>query len=860
MAHGARLAASRTERRNHRMTPECYQQIKQIFAAACSLPAPERQTYLDQACAGDPALRAEVDGLLAHDEKSLPLEGGISAAALLGAALGDTGATSAASSGSDATGAREQIPARIGPYRILSKIGEGGMGAVFEAEQDNPRRIIALKVIRSGIASEQVLQRFKLEAHVLGRLQHPGIAQIHEAGTAEVQTTDGLIIEQPFFSMELIRGQRLSEFVRRQHLGTRQRLELLAKVCDAVHHAHQHGVIHRDLKPGNILVDASGQPKILDFGVARVTDADVQVTTLHTAADQLIGTLAYMSPEQVAGRRDGLDGRSDVYALGVLMYELLAGHLPCDLAGKTIPEAARTIAEEDPLPLSALNRAFRGDLSTIVAKALEKDKDRRYQSAADLAGDIRRYLSDQPILAHPVTTLYQLRKFARRNPALVGGVLVAFAALLIGIVGTTSQAISATRARNRALEAERAAQQSRAEAEAQRAEAQRQAAIAQAVNDFLTDDLLAAASPEKEPERNITVRAILDRAAAAIGGRFDEQPLVEAAVRATLGDAYHALGEDQLAEPHAARALDLRTKTLDEEDPLTLGSMYRLATIYSSLARYNEAEPLLVKVLAIRRRHLGDENPATLATMNNLGLLYGRQGRDDDAEALLVQSLASARRSLGADSSAAVVAMGNLADLYTRHKRFSEAEPLYMEALEICRNERGEEFPVTLAQMSNLANLYARQGRFAEAEPLCVKTLEIRRRVLGEDHPRTLASLNSLAVLYKRQGRYAEAEPLLLQALEAKRRELGDEHPNTLVSLNNLGGLYVAQGRYAEAEELVVKLLETRRRVLGEQHPQTISTLRNLIEIYTALGRTEEAEQLRATLPAKAARPAPDDD
>jgi serine/threonine protein kinase len=841
------------------MTPERYQHTKWIFAEACSRSAAERGAYLDRACAGDSELRAEVDGLLAHDEKSLPLEGGISAAALLGAGPLDAGVTDAASSEPASAAVREQIPHRIGPYRIIRKIGQGGMGAVFEAEQDNPRRTIALKVIRAGIASEQILHRFKLEAHALGRLQHPGIAQVHEAGIAEIQTAAGLVIEQPFFSMEFIRGQALSEFARRQNLTTRQRLELLAKICDAVQHAHQHGVIHRDLKPGNILVDEAGQPKILDFGVARITDADTQMTTLRTAAGQLIGTIAYMSPEQVAGTRNDLDERSDVYALGVVMYELLAGRLPCDLSSKTIPEAARTIAEEDPLPLSAIKRAFRGDLSTIVAKALEKDRERRYQSAADLAGDIRRFLSDQPILAHPVTTFYQLRKFARRNPALVGGVLVAFGALLIGIAGTTSQAIRATRARNRSLRAERVAQQSRAEAEAQRAEAQRQEAIAQAVNDFLTDDLLAAANPEKEPDRNVTVREILDRAAAAIGDRFEQQPLVEAAVRATLGDAYHALGEDQLAEAHAARALALRKQALGDEDTLTLGSMYRLATIYSSLARYDEAEQLLVQALALGRGRLGDDNPATLATMNNLGLLYGRQGRDAEEEALLLETLGIARRSIGPNTSAAVVAMGNLADLYARHKRFGEAEPLYLEALDICRGEWGEEFPATLAQMSNLSNMYARQGRFAEAEPLCVKTLAIRRRVLGQDHPRTLASLNSLAVLYKRQGRYAEAEPLLLQALEAKRRELGDEHPNTLVSLNNLGGLYVAQGRYAEAEEVVVKLLETRRRVLGEQHPQTLSTIRNLAEIYDALGRTEEAAQLRATLQAPGDQPGADD-
>src|SRR5262245_33075795 len=307
------------------------------------------------------------------------------------------------------------IGGTIGRYKITRLIGEGGMGAVYEAEQDQPRRTVALKVIKPGLANPEMLRRFSQESQALGRLQHPGIAQIYEAGTAD--TGYG---PQPYFAMEFIRGENLRDYAESHHLNTRQRLEMMMKICDAVHHAHQRGLIHRDLKPGNILVDGTGQPKILDFGVARVTDSDAQAT-MQTDVGQLVGTLAYMSPEQVLADPLELDTRSDVYALGVILYELLAGRLPYVIS-KKIHEVLHTIREEDPSRLSSINRSFRGDIETIAAKALEKDKARRYASAAELASDIERYLKDEPIAAQPPTTLYQVQKFTRRHKALVSGI------------------------------------------------------------------------------------------------------------------------------------------------------------------------------------------------------------------------------------------------------------------------------------------------------------------------------------------------------------------------------------------------------------------------------------------------------
>ena len=306
------------------------------------------------------------------------------------------------------------LPTRIGHYRIIRLLGEGGMGSVYEADQEQPRRRVALKVIKAGWASPDLLRRFEQESQALGRLQHPGIAQIYEAGTAA--TAFGL---QPFFAMELIHGIPLCEYAQSKHANVRQRLTMMVHVCDAVQHAHDRGIIHRDLKPGNILVDEQGQPKVLDFGLARATDSDARATR-QTDIGQLLGTLAYMSPEQVSADPMALDTRSDVYALGVIFYELLAGKLPYRVT-QSVHEVVETIRQSDPVPLSSVNRVYRGDIETIVAKALEKDRDRRYASAADFAADIHRYLDDQPIAAKPPNTIYQLQKFARRHKALVAG-------------------------------------------------------------------------------------------------------------------------------------------------------------------------------------------------------------------------------------------------------------------------------------------------------------------------------------------------------------------------------------------------------------------------------------------------------
>ncbi len=497
----------------------------------------------------------------------------------------------------------DSTPQQIGSYKIIRTIGEGGMGTVYEAEQENPKRTVALKVIRAGLASAGLLKRFELESQVLGRLQHPGIGQIYQAGTADTESG-----KRPYFAMEYVRGVDLRQHVNQKNLNTRERLDLLAKICDAVHHAHQKGVIHRDLKPGNILVDQSGQPKILDFGVARATDSDMQVTTMQTDVGQLIGTLQYMSPEQVAADPNDLDTRSDVYALGVIAYEMLTGQVPYNLKNKMIHEAARIIREDEPTALSATSRVFRGDIETIVVKAMEKEKERRYQSAAGLAEDVRRYLKDQPILARPQSAIYQLQKFAKRNKALAGGVVVAMSALVIGMTTSTYLYIQADSARQGEAEQRILAQEREAETVVERDNAKREAETAKQVQKFMID-LFKISNPSEAKGNTITAREIMDKAAERIDQELAGQPKIQAPLLRTISNVYRSLGLYDQALPLAQHALRLSKEVNGNEHPDVADSLNDLATVLQDQGKNTEAEKLLRQALDMRRKLLGDEHP-----------------------------------------------------------------------------------------------------------------------------------------------------------------------------------------------------------------------------------------------------------
>jgi lipopolysaccharide biosynthesis regulator YciM/predicted Ser/Thr protein kinase len=719
-----------------------------------------------------------------------------------------------------ASGHEPPLPSAIGRYRIIRLLGEGGMGAVYEAEQDQPRRSVALKVIKTAWASPELLRRFEQEAQALGRLHHPGIAQIYEAGSADA----GFGI-QPFFAMELIHGKPLVEYANEQKLTTRQRLELMIQVCDAVQHAHQRGIIHRDLKPGNILVDESGQPRVLDFGLARATDSDAQATR-QTDIGQLLGTLAYVSPEQVLADPLALDTRTDVYALGVILYELLAGKMPYMLS-KMLHEAVRTIQESDPVPLSTVSKTYRGDIETIVAKALEKDKNRRYGSAAALAGDIRRYLDDQPITAKPASASYQLSKFARRHKALVAGFAAVFVVLVLGVIASTWEAVQARRAEKKA---------------------QQQSAIAQSVNDFLQTDLLSQASvftqagQGAKPDPDLKVRTALDRAAQRIQGKFKDQPEVEAAIRTTIAETYLGLGLPKEGRSQYQSALELSRRALGPEDPKTLLIEEDLGWLATNDGDLAGADAALSKTLETDRRVLGERDPQTLETANCLGQTYVEEGKLAQGEALLKQTLDSElKQSLGHEP-IAFSTVSSLASVYVREGKVAEAEQLTEKTLETARNALGQQNPDVLRLENLLVSIYFQEGKYPQAEALAKQIVEAQNHALGPEHPETLSSMQSLAFAYNRQGKYAEAEALYTSTCEAERRVIGPENPVTRGCANNLAGNYYAEGKFAQSADIDRQSLEMDRRTLGPQNPQTMADQNDLGWVEYLAGEYPQAE------------------
>jgi len=708
-------------------------------------------------------------------------------------------------------------PAFVGSYRILRLIGEGGMGAVYEAEQEEPRRVVAVKMIKLGLAAPDQMRRFRQESQALARLQHPGIAQIYESNTAD--TGFGT---QPYFAMEFIRGIPLDEYAETHRLDTRQRLGLIVKVCEAVHHAHQRGLIHRDLKPGNILVDETGQPKILDFGVARFTQTDAEETCLPksvlTSLGQIVGTLAYMSPEQVLGDPLEVDIRSDVYSLGVVVYQLLSGSLPYRVNQRQFPEAVQAIREEEPPGLGTIDRNYRGDIENIVKKALEKDKARRYASAVELGADIDRYLRHEPIAARPPSTTYQIRKFAYRHRGLMAAVAAVFVVLVAGIAAAASMAVRA----------------SRAEGEAR------------AVSDFLQNDLLeqagaSAQATNSSPNLHLEVRTALDRAAARIPGKFAQEPLVEASIRQTIGNTYQDLGLYREAEQQDELALVIRRRRLGEKDPDTLKSIDRLAVLYRLEGKYAKAEPLRKELLDIREQSLGDLHPDTLDAMNNLALLYRYEGKPALAEPLYVKAVDGLRR-LKLINTQSVGTMSNLAQLYNDEAKYAEAERLFKEALAAAPRVYGQDHPGTMVIMNNLAQLYLDEGKLPEAEQLQRKVFEVDSRTLGPEHPEVMMDLGNLAKIFRNEGKYPESEAAFRRVLETLRRVLGEDRPATLTTVNLLGTVKYYEGDYAAAEKLFSQALAGDRRVLGNEHPTTASSLLWVGRACLKLGKYNAAE------------------
>jgi serine/threonine protein kinase len=768
--------------------------------------------------------------------------------------------------------------ALIGPYQLLAKLGEGGMGVVFLAEQDQPvRRTVALKIMKPGMETDAVIARFQAERQALALMDHTNIARVLDAGT----TPAG----RPFFVMELVQGVTIGGYCDSNDLTTRQRLELFLPVCRAIQHAHQKGIIHRDIKPSNVLVaviDGAAVPKVIDFGVAKAIDQRLTDETYFTRYGQVVGTPEYMSPEQAGIEGSDIDTRSDIYSLGVLLYELLTGSTPFQRAGEPRPhytEILRRIREDEPprpslrlgesqdslATISArrkteparLMKLVRGELDWIVMKALEKDRGRRYETAAGLARDVERYLDDEPVEAGPPSMSYRLSKFARKHRHALAAAALTALVLAAATAVSAWLAIRATRAerraqsdRDRAFAAEADALRQRDAAVNQRARADEQAAVARAVNAFLRDDLLGQvdvarqASAERTPDPEVKVRTLLDRAAGAITARFADQPVVEAAIRQTLGDAYFALGRYPEAQSHLDRTLELRRRRLGDEDAETLSTLADLAALDRARGRYEQAEMLFRRVYENRRRVLGPDHPDTLRSLSNLALSYESQGRYEEAMPFIRQALEARRRVLGPDHPDTLVSQCDLAWSYRMQRKYADAEPLYVRTLEARRRVLGLEHPDTLFTEDSLGRLYQAQGRSAEAEPLFRSSYEARLRILPPDHPDTLTSQQNLASLYQAAARYEDAEPLFRRTFEARRRMLGPGHAKTIASQNSLAMVCRDRGRYAEAEQLLGQILEFRRRELGPDNPETVYFEDGLASVYQAQGRYDRAEPL----------------
>jgi eukaryotic-like serine/threonine-protein kinase len=754
---------------------------------------------------------------------------------------------------------------QFGPYKLVEKIGEGGMGAVYRAAQEKPvRRQVAIKIIKPGMDCDQICTRFNAERQALALMDHPGIAKVLDAGSTDAG--------RPYFVMELVNGVPITDYCDQAQLTPADRLALFVSVCQAVQHAHQKGIIHRDIKPSNLLVasiDGKPVPRVIDFGLAKAIDQSLTEKTVCTEFGAIMGTLEYMSPEQAGLFGLDIDVRSDIYSLGVVLYELLAGSTPLERGGileLDHTEILRRIKEDDPPRPSArlsgsgekltsiaqrrrtdpfrLTRAIAGDLDWIVMKALEKDRSRRYESASGFARDVQRFLDGDPVEACPPSATYRFSKFARkhRSALATGGSFAVMLVLMTAVSGW--QAIRATSAERLTRNERDRARTAEAEAVTEAENARRSAAESKAVRDFLLNKLLASARPEGQEEglgKDVTIRQAVDAVQPKISVAFKDQPAVEASVRETIGTTYYFLSESAAAIREYERAAELETARLGPGHPDTLRIQNSLVLAYWQAGRTAEAIPLGQKTLEHWSHTPDRDGLDELNCRNNLAMAYHAAGRTTDSIVMHEEVLRRYTSRLGANHDFTLTARNNLAVAYYSAGRSDEAITLHEATLKQSQSELGGDHPATLSSRSNLANAYLEAGRTAEAIALDEETLILKTARLGPHHRETLITRNSLALGYRNLGQTARAIAMQEETLKLCTMKLGADNRETLLARHNLALSYQDAARTAEAIALDEETLKVRKAKLGNDHPHTLSSRNSLAAAYWSSGQFERA-------------------